>query len=343
METTAKDIRPKRVLIVGAGGFVGSFIAERALELGLDTWCGVRESTSRRWLTDPRLKFVTLDFDSEEAMADTLATTLPQGEKWDYIVYNLGATKCLNFADFNRINYGILRNFTEALKRSDKIPEKLLYMSSMSALGPGDEKGYTPYTERSLPHPDTKYGASKLKAEMWLATSGIPHVVFRSTGVYGPRDRDYYLMFQSINRGWDFSVGLRKQLLTFIYAEDLARAIFMALEKAPVGKTYLIAEPRAYTQSEFRRLVCRALGKRCAIGVRLPLFAVRLVSKIAELWGIARLKPSTLNTDKYHIMRQRNWSADTSAALRDFGFEAEVPLSEGVDRSVKWYRSEGWL
>ncbi len=333
----------KKVLIIGAGGFVGSYIAARALELGYETWCGVRETTSRRWLADPCLRFVTLDFDSVPQMSEVLGSTLPEGEKWDYVVYNLGATKCLNFADFNRINYGILRAFTEALKQSDMVPEKLLYMSSLSALGPGDEKGYTPYTEKSIPHPDTKYGASKLKAEMWLATSGIPHIIFRSTGVYGPRDRDYYLMFKSISRGWDFSVGLRRQLLTFIYAEDLARAIFMALEKAPVGKTYIVAEPRAYTQREFRNLVCKALGKRHAIGVRLPLGAVRLVSKAAELWGIARLKPSTLNTDKYHIMRQRNWSADTSAALRDFGFEAEISLAEGVARSVKWYRAQGWL
>ncbi len=38
----------KKVLIVGAGGFIGGFIADEALKRGYDTWAGVRESTSRR-------------------------------------------------------------------------------------------------------------------------------------------------------------------------------------------------------------------------------------------------------------------------------------------------------
>ena len=36
-----------------------------------------------------------------------------------------------------------------------------------------------------VPRPNTKYGASKLKAEMHLAMSGLPYIVFRATGIYG--------------------------------------------------------------------------------------------------------------------------------------------------------------
>ena len=100
-------------------------------------------------------------------------------------------------------------------------------------MGPGDETGYTPFTEDMVPRPNTKYGASKLKAEMHLAMSGLPYIVFRATGIYGPRDKDYFLMFESIKKGFDFSVGYRKQLLSFIYVEDLARGIYDALEKGP--------------------------------------------------------------------------------------------------------------
>lgn len=50
----------KRVLIIGAGGFIGGFIAAESLRRGYETWVGVRESTSRRYLTDDRLNFVTL-------------------------------------------------------------------------------------------------------------------------------------------------------------------------------------------------------------------------------------------------------------------------------------------
>ncbi len=333
----------KRVLVVGAGGFAGGFIVAEGLRRGYEVWAGVRESTSRQWLADPRIKFLNLDFSRPESLAAALSTALPAGEKWDYIVYNLGATKVTRYADFSRINYDYLRHFTTALKSAEMVPGKFLYMSSLSAMGPGDEKGYTPFNETMIPMPNTKYGASKLKAEMWLEMDGMPYIILRPTGIYGPRDHDYFLMFKSIGKGFDFSVGFRKQLLTFIYVEDLARAVFDALEKAPVKETYDLSEDRAYTQKEFRKMVSKAMGKRIVVPVRMPLWGVKAVSAVAEKIGVARMKPSTLNRDKYRIMKQRNWSVDISKARRDFGFTPVVSLQDGIGRCVKWYKEEGWL
>lgn len=335
--------RRTRVLVVGAGGFAGGFIVAEALKRGFDVWAGVRESTSRQWLDDPHINFVVFDFDRPETMADTLRGALPEGERWDYIVYNLGATKVMRYADFSRINYDYLRHFTSALHNTGMIPEKLLYVSSLSAVGPGDERGYTPFTEEMIPRPNTRYGASKLKAELWLATAGIPYIIFRATGIYGPRDRDYFLMFESMAKGFDFSVGYRRQELSFIYVEDLARAIFDALAKAPTGEVYNVAEPRGYTQKEFRHLAMKEMGKRFVMPVRMPLWAVKAVSAVAEKWGVARMKPSTLNRDKFNIMKQRNWLVDVDKARRAFGFSPKVHLAEGVHKSILWYKENGWL
>ncbi len=333
----------KRVLVVGAGGFAGGFLVEEGLKRGYEMWAGVRASTSRKYLADSRIKFLELDFDEPETLARALSESLPEGEKWDWIVYNLGATKCLSFSDFSKINYEYLRNFTDALTASGKVPGKLLYMSSLSAVGPGDEKDYTPFTEKMIPHPNTRYGASKLKAEMQLAMSGIPYIVFRATGIYGPRDKDYFLMFEAIKKGVDFSVGYKKQLLSFIYVEDLARAVYDALEKAPTGEVYNIAESRTYTQKEFREIASEAVGRKHVLAVSMPLWGVRVVSFVAEKWGVARMKPSTLNRDKFNIMKQRNWAVDVSKARKMFGFDPKVDLREGVERSVTWYKQEGWL
>ncbi len=333
----------KKVLIVGAGGFVGGFLAEEGLRRGLEVWAGVRASTSRKYLTDPRLKFVEFDFDDPASLAATLASTLPEGEKWDWIVYNLGATKCLRFSDFARINAGYLRAFLDALTQSGMAPERFLYMSSLSAVGVGDEKGGTPFTEEVIPHPNTRYGASKLKAEMELTMSGIPYIIFRPTGIYGPRERDYFLMFDSIAKGFDFSVGFSRQYLSFIYVEDLARAVFDALERGRTGEVYNIAEERVYSQAEFRKMSAAVIGKKVVIPMQMPMWAVKAVSWAAEKIGVIKGKPSTLNTDKFRIMKQRNWAVSTAKAARDFGFRAEVPLNEGIRRSIEWYRKEGWL
>ena len=333
----------KKVLVVGAGGFAGGFIVEEALRRGYDVYAGVRETTSRKYLGNQDIKFTVFDFDDPESLRKTLSETLPSGVKWDWIVYNLGATKALSFSDFSKINYEYLREFLDALKATDKVPEKFLLMSSLSVHGPRHEKDGGKFTETDIPAPNTRYGASKLKAEMLLNMDKIPYIIFRPTGIYGPRDKDYFLMLDTISKGFDFSAGYKRQLLTFIYVEDLARAVFDALEKAPVNSTYLISEETAYSQKEFRKIAADALGKKGVISIPMPLWAVKVVSAVAEKWGVARMKPSTLNSDKYKIMKQRNWDVDVSKAKRDFGFSPKVSLEEGIKRAAEWYRKEKWL
>ncbi len=327
----------KKLLIVGAGGFIGGFIAREALSRGYETWCGVRESTSRRFLTDPALHFTIFDYDDPSQIRSQL-----KENHWDYIVYNLGATKCVNFSDFNHINYTYLRDFCEALIETGSVPERMVYISSLSALGPGDEKGYTPLNDSMIPQPNTRYGLSKIKAETFLQSlpASFPWIILRPTGVYGPHEQDYLMMIKSIDSHVDFGVGFRRQMLTFIYVEDLARAIFEALEKAPTRHKYIISEPQAYSQKEFRRIVARALGRRFVLPVRVPLPLLKIACKVSEKYGAAKMQAVTLNSDKYNILAQRNWKCDTSAARSDFGFEAQVDLEEGIRRTVKAYREE---
>ena len=52
------------------------------------------------------------------------------------------------------------------------------------------------------------------------------------------------------------------------------------------------------------------------------------------------MKPSTLNRDKYKIMKQRNWGVDVSKASRDFRI-LPVSLADGISESIRWYREEG--
>ncbi len=334
----------KKVLIVGAGGFLGfHLLAEGVRRPDLEIYAGVRESTSTGWFPKEGVKKVIFDFEDPSDVERVITGTLPEGEKWDWIVYNLGATKCLHYKEFDHINHDLLRTFVETLERTGMMPEKLLYISSLSAMGPGNEKTYTPFNEKMIPQPNTRYGASKLKAEMLLQMHSVPYIIFRCTGIYGPRDRDYFLMVEAMRKGFDFSVGFRKQLLTFIYAPDLALAVYEALQKAPLKEIYNIAESRAYTQSEFRKIVADKLHKKLIVPIRVPLWGTKIVSRICEKIGVVRGKPSTLNTDKYNIMKQRNWSADTGKAKEAFGFVAPTSLREGISESIDWYRKEGWM
>ena len=327
----------KTLLVVGAGGFIGGFIARRGLELDYDVWVMVRKSTSLEYLDDERLHVLVVEYDNVSSLTQVIMGAKPSETGWQYIIYNLGATKAPDFPAFNKINFEYLRNFGTALKDASCSPELFLYMSSLSVLGEGDEKNYTPFRANDFPNPNTRYGLSKIKAEQWLELqSGLPWVIFRPTGVYGPHEKDYMMMIDAIDRHFDFGIGFKKQMLTFIYVEDLVQAMFDALShrQEVLHKKYLLSEDRSYTQKEFRHIVADALGKKWVIPVRLPLWLTKMVTWVSEKWGKIRMKTPTLNTDKYKILKQRNWNVDISEARRDFGFNPKHSLKEGIAKTI---------
>ena len=159
-----------KILITGAGGFIGGFIVEEALSRGYETWAGVRKTTSREHLSDPAIRFIDFNYGNKKILTDQLLSHKGEYGAWDYIVYNLGVTKCKNPDDFDRINYGFVKNFTEALVETEMVPKQFIMTSSLGAWGVGDEKNFTPIRPTDTPHPNTRYGKSKLKAEIGRAS-----------------------------------------------------------------------------------------------------------------------------------------------------------------------------
>ena len=334
----------KKILVTGAGGFIGGFIVEESLRRGYETWAGVRSSTNREYLTDANIKFIDLKFGNKEELKRQLSEQKEKEGAWDCIIHNLGVTKCKNPDDFERINYGFVKNFTEALVETDTVPEQFVLMSSLGAWGIGDEKGFTPIRQSDVPHPNTRYGKSKLKAEQHLCSlSGFPYVIMRPTGVYGPREKDYYLMMKSIKYGFDFSVGYKRQQITFIYVKDLVKAIFLAIDKGVKQRAYFVSDGEAYTSTQFRKYVTSAMRKKFVIPVCVPLFFLKIVSCCAEFFASLTGATSTLNRDKYNIMKQRNWICDTTPLQEELGFKPDYLLERGVYETVTWYKKNGWL
>lgn len=334
----------KKILITGSGGFIGGFIVEEALKRGYETWAGVRKSTNREYLTDERIRFVDLNFGDRDRLCRQLSDLRNQIGRWDYIVHNLGVTKCKNPADFERINCGFVRNFVTALTETDMTPERFVLMSSLGAWGAGDETTFRPISPTDDPRPETRYGVSKLHAEEAVrSVPDFPYIILRPTGVYGPREKDYYLMMKSIRYGIDFQAGYKRQVLTFIYVKDLVKVIFMAIEKKVVRRAYFVSDGRCYTAADFRRLVAGELGKKYVLPLHVPLWVLKGISAVAESGAAFLGKASTLNRDKYRIMKQRNWICDVSPLQQELDFSPDYDLEKGVKESVTWYRQNGWL
>lgn len=333
-----------KILITGASGFIGSFLVERALRANFEVWAGVRETSNREYLQDPSLNFIDLNFNNLSILTRQIKGFVSEHGKFDYIVHNAGLTKCLNSDDFEKVNYLYTKNFIEALQDSNAIPRKFVLMSSLSSYGLGDEINYTPINLSDTPNPNTAYGISKLKAEQFLqSTENFPYIILRPTGVYGPREKDYYLMLKTVKSGLEIGAGFKPQHLTFIYVKDLVDVVFLALESHIVNKHYFVTDGDVYTDCEYTQLVKETLGKKRVLTVKLPLWLVKGVSIIAEEVSKITGKPSTLNRDKFKIMKQRNWECDITPLINDLGFSPKYNLKKGLEESIEWYRENKWL
>ena len=334
----------KKILVTGASGFIGSFIVEQGLERGYEVWAGIRHSSNLQFLQDKRINLIELNLGDRDALTTQIAAFAGKHGAWDYVVHAAGATKCLDKKDFLRTNFEGTRNLVEALKAADAAPEKIIYLSSLSIFGPArEDEPHTPIKDSDTASPNTAYGHSKLLAEAYIKTCGIPYITLRPTGVYGPRERDYFQMAVSIKNHIDFAVGYKKQTITFIYVKDLVKAVYLAIEKSVTNRSYFVSEPRGYSSRSFSDYIQESLGIKWVLHITAPLWVLKAISLITE--SIARItrKPATLNSDKYNIMKQRNWLCDTTPIEKELGFTADYTLEKGTKETINWYKQEQWL
>ena len=329
------------LLITGATGFVGSHLVEMALAQGFEVWAAIRQSSSLRYLQDPRIHLIELAFADADALCQQVSAfkQSQNGEAWDYVVHAAGATKARSEAEFIRANADATRNLMDALLKADAKPRRFVLMSSLSAVPMRD--GMPAGNEA-----ETAYGRSKLMAEAIVKErlQEMDSVILRPTGVYGPREKDYFLMAKSIKQHTDFAVGFKPQEITFIYVRDLVEAILLAIEAKDVeGKAYFLSDGEVYHSRRFSDLLQQEMGNPWVLHIKAPLWFLKTICAISGTVSGWFGKTSTLNLDKYHILKQRNWQCDIEPARRDLGYHPEWPLERGVKETVKWYKENKWL
>ena len=328
-----------KILITGASGFIGSFIVEEALKRGFETWAAVRKSSSRKWLQDERIKFIELNFSSKVQLVEQL-----RGHDFDYVVHAAGLTKCLNKQDFHRINTEGTKNLAEAILEVGMPLKRFVFISSLSIFGAiKEQQPYEEIRETDIPQPNTEYGRSKLEAEKFLSTTTLPYIILRPTGVYGPREKDYFIMAKSIKQHTDFAVGYKRQDITFVYVKDVVQAVFLALDRGENGRKYFLSDGQIYQSTTFSDLIHEELGRPWWIRVTAPVWVLRIVTFFGEYIGRMTGKVTALNNDKYNILRQRNWRCDIQPAIDELGYHPTYNLEQGVKETIQWYKDNGWL
>jgi UDP-glucuronate 4-epimerase len=315
-----------KVLITGAAGFIGMFVAERLLArgdevIGIDNLndyydVALKEARLARLAPNPGFRFVRLDLADRDGMA-----TLFAAEKPDAVI-NLAAQAGVRYSLKNPHAYADsnLLGFVNVLEGCRHGGVKhLVYASSSSVYG-GNTK--VPFAETdNVDHPVSLYAATK-KANELMAYSyshlyAIPSTGLRFFTVYGPwgrPDMAYFSFTKAILAGKPIDVfnhgDMRRD---FTYIDDIAEGVVRVLDRQPDGepphRLYNIGNHQPVELMTFIDILERELGRK-AIRNFLPM-------QDGDV-------PQTY--------------ADTAALQQDVGFAPATPLDEGLKRFVAWYR-----
>jgi nucleoside-diphosphate-sugar epimerase len=331
-----------KALVTGANGFIGSHLCELLLERGHRVTGLVRTTGDLRPLAPLFDRFgsrFTLSLGDLTAPASLDAAV----DGVEYVYHLAAKVMGTSQAEFRTPNTLGTRNLLEAIaRRLGPAPQRFLFVSSQAAAGPSPTS--TPLTEADPPRPVSWYGQSKRDAEELVrqAADRLPVTIVRPVAVYGERELDLSGgTFPVVAAGFAPRIGLGggDKTVTMVYVGDLVRGIVAAAESsATVGHTYFLADSAPVPARQMIGAVADALGTRVRIPLVVPTLALSLGAPLAE-WAhfLTRARPA-ITRDKVREVRQRHWAASATAARRDFGWQAQVSLGDGMRRAVADWR-----
>lgn len=329
----------KKVLITGASGFVGSHLTELAKELGLEVHAAVRSTSNIDAIEAHVDLFVHPNFEDVNALRE-----LFQKEQYHYIIHAAALTKAKSEVLMRKVNVGYTQNIVEAAFSTEMPLQRLVYVSSLAAIGP---VGYRddPIVEENPYQPVTVYGRSKHASEAMLREkfANKPISVFRPTAVYGPRERDLFIVFDTMRRGLDPYIGRQPQKLSFIYVKDLASLLLKScLEEQGALEFYNVTDGKEYSRYHIAEVVSDVL-KRKMWRFHVPYGVVKLAADVAGFLFKRSTKTPVIYPERLHELTAENWVCDISKLRDVLGYVPRYDLKEGLKETLTWYKENKWL
>ena len=322
-------------LITGANGFAGSHLAEYLLKKGERVICQVRPTSDLSSLVDLDVEYRFGDVTQPESLPSLLQDV-------EYVYHFAGKTKARTQEEYFSVNAQGTANLAQACLKAPNL-KMLLYVSSFAAVGPQQDS--SPVNEKTPPNPLTIYGQSKLKGEILLqqiCADKIPWCIIRPTGVYGPKDRDIFIYFKTINRGLKILVSGAQRKVCLIHAADLAQMCCLAAHNSPPQEIYMASDGESYTWEQLSGIIEKALGKK-GIKLVIPIWVTTPAAFLFELLGNIRRSPATLNREKVKELKAQGWVCSVEKAKQELGFKVNYPIEKGIAHTAQWYLDMGWL
>ena len=325
-----------RVLVTGGTGFTGSHLVSRLAACGHEVRALVRDE--RRADALRRAGVVLVGGDLAEP------ATLDAAVRGVDVVYNVAALyrqAGLPEALYHRVNAEGVARLVEAAAAAGV--RRVVHCSTIGVHG---DVEHPPADEDAPLRPGDVYQHTKVEGERLgreaAERTGIELVIARPSGIYGPGDRRLLKLFRGVARRRFIVLGSGRIFYHLTYVTDVAEGLRLCGERPrAAGRTYIIAGAEVKTLNEVVALVAEEAAVRPP-SLHLPVWPFWTAGAVCE--AVCRpfgVEPPIYRRRVDFFTKSRAFRIDRARA--ELGFEPEVPLRDGIRRTLAWYREHGWI
>lgn len=309
----------KRVLVTGAGGFIGSHLTERLAERGSRVGAFVRYNGRNDW---GLLEFLSPDVlkNIKIMMGDLRDPEAVRGAVKDVdLVFHLGALISIPFSYLdprNVVETNILGTLNVLNAVREFSIEKMIHTSSSEVYGTAR---YVPINERHPLQAQSPYSASKIAAdklvESYHLTYGLPLTTVRPFNTYGPRQSARAviptIISQALN-GDEVHLGSLHPSRDLTFVSDTVDGILQAMESpGAIGEVINLGTGVEISIGELAEKIVGLMGK-----------------EVKVIYDESRVRPPKSEVERL--------VADNSKAGKLLGWQPAIDLEKGLIRTIEW-------
>ena len=330
-----------KILITGGAGFIGSAVIRLAISRGHSvvnvdalTYAACLENVASV-AYNPNYFFEHADIRDLSALGGIFQKHQPDA------VMHLAAESHVDRsidgpADFIETNINGTFNMLEAARRywqAHGKPEtfRFHHISTDEVFGSLPSDPSVQFTEETTYDPRSPYSASKASSDhlvrAWHETYGLPVLLTNCSNNYGPYhfpEKLIPVIILNALSGKPLPIyGTGSNIRDWLYVEDHADALLLALEKGTIGRSYNIGGENERTNLELVQTLCKILDR----------LKPRTAGTYADLITFVQDRPG-------HDAR---YAIDPSRIRDELGWRPSVTVEEGLEKTVQWYLdNEDW-
>lgn len=324
-----------KVLVTGATGFTGGYLARHLAAAGHEVRALVRDPAKAQTLGQniATVRGDLLNRDSLKAACDGVDA-----------VYNIAALyrqAGLPKETYRDVNARAVGWLIEAAAAGGV--KRLVHCSTVGVHG---DVQRPPANEDAPLRPGDVYQWTKLEGESVAreasGRTGVELTIARPTGIYGPGDKRLLKLFRGVARGRFLMLGKGDIFYHLTYIDDLCEGFRLCGEvPAAAGRTYILAGGEVTTLKELVARIAKIAGveppKRS-----LPVWPVWMAGALCEAaCAPLKIEPPLYRRRVDFFTKSRAF--DISRARAELGFAPAVGLDEGIRRTLAWYREYKWI